>query len=59
MDFIQSMTEQMQIDWAIKLREFDEAFEEANRLFSIYSLLAAGISLDDEEINILNAQIVE
>jgi hypothetical protein len=54
-----AMNEKVRIDLSKKLEEFDEAFEEAKRLFSIYSLLTVGVSFDDEEIDILNAQIIE
>jgi hypothetical protein len=42
-------------DWNKKLEEFDAALEESIRLFSVFSLLVAGVFIDDEEIDILNA----
>lgn len=53
------MTEQQRIEWNAAVSNLKEAFDYATRILSLFSLVASGIKVDPEEIDILNAEIIE
>ena len=53
------MTEKQRIEWQETIDKLETACNEATKAFSLFSLVVSGIKVDPEEIDILNAEVIE
>ena len=53
------MSEIQRIEWRKLMSELVQSAKEATKAVAIFSLVASGISADSEDIDILNAKIID
>jgi hypothetical protein len=53
------MTEKQRIEWEEAISNLKEAFAYATKELALFSLIISGIKVDPEDVDILNAEVIE